>query len=220
MNRPVVKICCISSVNEAIAAAECGASALGLVSRMPSGPGVISDEQMLEILKYVPDNVSTFLLTCETTAERIIEQHNKFNTTAIQIVDEVEIKVYEKLKNEFPEVKLVQVVHITDEASVGYANKVSHYADALLLDSGNPKKEIKELGGTGRVHDWYLSRKIRDTVKIPVYLAGGLNSGNVVSAIKKVLPFGVDLCSGVRTEGKLDINKLKEFFNKVNSADS
>lgn len=220
MNRPVVKICCISTVNEAIAAAECGASALGLVSRMPSGPGVISDEQMLEILKYVPDNVSTFLLTCETTAERIIEQHNKFNTTAIQIVDEVEIKVYEKLKNEFPEVKLVQVVHITDEASVGYANKVSHYADALLLDSGNPKKEIKELGGTGRVHDWYLSRKIRDTVKIPVYLAGGLNSGNVVSAIKKVLPFGVDLCSGVRTEGKLDINKLKEFFNKVNSADS
>ena len=220
MNRPVVKICCISSVNEAIAAAECGASALGLVSRMPSGPGVISDEQMLEILKYVPDNVSTFLLTCETTAERIIEQHNKFNTTAIQIVDEVEIKVYEKLKNEFPEVKLVQVVHITDEASVGYANKVSHYADALLLDSGNPKKEIKELGGTGRVHDWYLSRKIRDTVKIPVYLAGGLNSGNVVSAIKKVLPFGVDLCSGVRTEGKLDINKLKEFFNKVNSAGS
>ena len=70
------------------------------------------------------------------------------------------------------------------------------------------------------MHDWYLSRKIRDTVKIPVYLAGGLNSGNVVSAIKKVLPFGVDLCSGVRTEGKLDINKLKEFFNKVNSADS
>ncbi len=220
MNRPVVKICCISSVNEAIAAAECGASALGLVSRMPSGPGVISDEQILEILQYVPENVSTFLLTSETAAERIIEQHNKFNTTAIQIVDEVEIKVYEKLKNEFPEVKLVQVVHITDEASVGYANKVSHYADALLLDSGNPKKEIKELGGTGRVHDWYLSRKIRDTVKIPVYLAGGLNSGNVVSAIKKVLPFGVDLCSGVRTEGKLDINKLKEFFNKVNSADS
>lgn len=217
MKIPVVKICCISSVNEALTAVEFGASALGLVSRMPSGPGVISDEQILEILKYIPENVSTFLLTSETTAERIIEQHNKFKTTAIQIVDEVELTIYDVLKKEFPEVKLVQVVHVTNEKSVEYANKVSQFADALLLDSGNPKKEIKELGGTGRVHDWDLSRKIRETVKIPVYLAGGLNPQNVLSAIKAVEPFGVDLCSGVRTEGKLDINKLKEFFDKVNS---
>ncbi len=217
MKIPVVKICCISSVNEALTAVEFGASALGLVSRMPSGPGVISDEQILEILKYIPENVSTFLLTSETTAERIIEQHNKFKTTAIQIVDEVELTIYDVLKKEFPEVKLVQVVHVTNEKSVEYANKVSQFADALLLDSGNPKKEIKELGGTGRVHDWDLSRKIRETVKIPVYLAGGLNPQNVLSAIKAVAPFGLDLCSGVRTEGKLDLNKLKEFFDKVNS---
>lgn len=217
MRRPDVKICCISSAYEAITAVECGASALGLVSSMPSGPGVISDEQISEILKSVPHNVSTFLLTSETKSERIIEQHNKFNTTAIQIVDEVEIMVYDELKKEFPEVKLIQVVHVTDESSVDYAISVSEFADALLLDSGNPKKEIKELGGTGRVHDWDLSRKIRETVKIPVYLAGGLNSGNVISAIKAVEPFGVDLCSGVRTDGKLDVNKLKEFFNKVNS---
>lgn len=217
MNRPVVKICCISSVQEAKTAAEYGASALGLVSSMPSGPGVISDRQIQEILNNVRENVSTFLLTSETTAERIIEQHYKFNTTAIQIVDEVEFKVYKEIKEKFPEVKIVQVVHVTDETSVEYANSVSHFADFLLLDSGNPKKEIKELGGTGRVHNWYLSRKIRETVKIPVFLAGGLNPGNVVSAIKTVEPFGVDLCNGVRTEGRLDVNKLKEFFQKVNS---
>ncbi len=217
MKRPVVKICCISSVQEAVTAAECGASALGLVSRMPSGPGVISDGQILEILNFVPANVSTFLLTSETTAERIIEQHIKFNTNAIQIVDEVKFDVYDEIKKNFPEVKIVQVVHVTDETSVEYANNVSHYADALLLDSGNPKKETKELGGTGRVHNWFLSRKIRETVKLPVYLAGGLNPGNVVEAIKTVEPFGVDVCSGVRTGGRLDKIKLREFFKKVYS---
>lgn len=217
MRRPVVKICCISSVNEAITAVECGASALGLVSCMPSGPGVISDEQISGILKYVPENVSTFLLTSKITAEGIIDQHKKFNTSAIQIVDEVELNVYEKLKQSLPEVKIVQVVHVTDESSVDYAINVSQFADALLLDSGNPKKEIKELGGTGRVHNWVISRQIRESVTIPVYLAGGLNSGNVINAIEAVEPFGVDLCSGVRTDGKLDIIKLKEFFDKVNS---
>ena len=220
MRRPVVKICCISSVYEAITAVECGASALGLVSGMPSGPGVISDEQISGILKYVPGNISSFLLTSKITAEGIIEQHMKFNTTAIQIVDEVELNVYEKIKQSLPEVKIVQVVHVTDELSVNYAISVSQFADALLLDSGNPKKEIKELGGTGRVHNWSISRQIREVVTIPVYLAGGLNSGNVINAIETVEPYGVDLCSGVRTDGKLDIIKLKEFFNKVNSIDS
>ena len=219
MRRPVVKICCISSVHEAITAVECGASALGLVSSMPSGPGVISDEQISGILKYVPGNISAFLLTSKITAEGIIEQHRKFNTTAIQLVDEVELNVYEKLKQSLPEIKIVQVVHVTDESSVNYAISVSQFADALLLDSGNPKKEIKELGGTGRVHNWDISRQIREAVTIPVYLAGGLNSGNVINAIKAVEPFGVDLCSGVRTDGKLDIIKLTEFFKKVNSFD-
>ena len=220
MRRPVVKICCISSVYEAITAVECGASALGLVSGMPSGPGVISDEQISGILKCVPGNISSFLLTSKITAEGIIEQHRKFNTTAIQIVDEVELNVYEKIKQSLPEIKIVQVVHVTDESSVNYAISVSQFADALLLDSGNPKKEIKELGGTGRVHNWSISRQIREAVTIPVYLAGGLNSGNVINAIEAVDPYGVDLCSGVRTDGKLDIIKLKEFFNKVNSVDS
>ena len=220
MRSPVVKICCISSVYEAITAVECGASALGLVSGMPSGPGVISDEQISGILKYVSGNISSFLLTSKITAEGIIEQHRKFNTTAIQIVDEVELNVYEKIKQSLPEIKIVQVVHVTDESSVNYAISVSQFADALLLDSGNPKKEIKELGGTGRVHNWSISRQIREAVTIPVYLAGGLNSGNVINAIEAVDPYGVDLCSGVRTDGKLDIIKLKEFFNKVNSIDS
>lgn len=86
----------------------------------------------------------------------------------------------------------------------------------ILLDSGNPNLEIKELGGTGRVHNWKLSRKIIESISKPVFLAGGLKPENIREAIEKVKPYGVDLCSGVRTNGRLDLEKLGRFFKEVN----
>ncbi len=91
------------------------------------------------------------------------------------------------------------------------------HVDAILLDSGNQKLATKELGGTGKTHDWTLSRTIRESVDIPMFLAGGLMSENVVQAIRDVGPFGLDTCSGVRTEGKLDRHKLTRFFAAVRS---
>ncbi len=122
---------------------------------------------------------------------------------------------YAIIKEAIPAIKLVQVIHVIDEGSVEEAIKISKHVDAILLDSGNPKLAIKELGGTGRVHDWKLSRKIKESIKIPVFLAGGLNALNVKQAIDKVEPYGVDVCSGVRTNGQLDENKLKAFFDAV-----
>ena len=87
--------------------------------------------------------------------------------------------------------------------------------DALLLDSGNPKLAIKELGGTGRVHNWKLSRSIVEQSPVPVFLAGGLNPSNVKQAIDEVQPYGLDLCSGVRTNGRLDPAKLEAFFKNA-----
>ncbi|MEP7145472.1 MAG: phosphoribosylanthranilate isomerase, partial [bacterium] len=207
--------CCISSIDEAKLAIKYGASALGLVSQMPSGPGVISDEKIIEIMKVIPDNTDSFLLTSETSSEEIIKQHNKFKTKTLQLVDKVDTVVYQELSRQLPGTVLVQVVHVTNDLSVEYATEVSQYVDAILLDSGNPDLKVKELGGTGRVHNWQLSKKIRETVNIPVILAGGLNSENVREAIKTVEPYAVDLCSGVRTNGQLDEVKLKQFFNSV-----
>ncbi len=216
MQKTRVKICCIGSVNEAQLAIGYGASALGLVSRMPSGPGVIADDDILTIAKFIPPPIASFLLTSETDAAKIISQQRKFKTNTLQLVDKVDLNTYDELKNELPGIDLVQVVHVLGVESVEYAVKVSEYVDAILLDSGNPYLKIKELGGTGRVHDWSLSRKIRQAVSIPVFLAGGLNAQNVREAIETVEPFAVDLCSGIRTNGKLDEVKLKDFFNVVN----
>lgn len=213
--RTRVKICCISSVEEALLAIQYGADALGLVGNMPSGPGVIDNELIATINKNIPPPISTFLLTSETEADKIIAHHQKANTSTIQIVDRVELSTYETIRKALPSIKLVQVVHVIDEKSITEALKVSKYVDAILLDSGNPNLAIKELGGTGRTHNWGISRKIREAIEIPIFLAGGLNAQNVSMAIEQVEPFGVDLCSSVRTNGKLDAVKLAAFFNAI-----
>lgn len=212
---PRVKICCISSEEEAKLAIDYEASALGLVGNMPSGPGVISDELILKIAKIVPPPISTFLLTSEISAEAIVAHYKRVQTSTIQIVDELKEGTYSLIREKLPSVKIVQVIHVVDEKSVDEALKVSQQVDALLLDSGNPNLKVKVLGGTGKVHNWKLSRRIVEQSKVPVFLAGGLTPENVKQAIEQVQPFGLDLCSGVRTNGKLDPVKLEAFFNNV-----
>jgi phosphoribosylanthranilate isomerase len=210
-----IKICCISSADEARLAIETGASAIGLVAKMPSGPGPIRDNLIKEIAMRVPPPVATFLLTSETSVNEIINHHHRTNTNAIQIVDLLSEGTYSQLKTALPSIKIVQVIHVIDDKSVDQAVGISDQVDALLLDSGNPNLKIKELGGTGRIHDWMLSRRIREKSKCPVFLAGGLNPENVRQAIEAVQPFAVDVCSGVRTNGKLDRQKLTSFIEKV-----
>jgi len=213
-----IKICCISNEAEARMAIEYGASAIGLVASMPSGPGPIPDDLIRQIAKTVPPTVATFLLTSETAVNKIIEHHNRTNTNTIQIVDSLSSGSYAQLKSSLPNVKIVQVIHVINERSVEEAVEISGHVDAILLDSGNPRLKIKELGGTGRVHNWKLSRQIRDESKCPVFLAGGLNPDNVRQAIEEVQPFAVDVCSGLRTAGHLDRKKLELFVRNVWSA--
>jgi len=210
-----VKICCISSTDEAQMAIKFGASALGLVANMPSGPGIITDEEILKITEIVPPAISTFMLTSETSADEIISHHKRTLTNTIQIVDELKEGTYETIRKALPAIKIVQVIHVINEMTIDEAVRISHLVDALLLDSGNPNLEIKELGGTGRVHNWTISKKIVEQSKVPVFLAGGLTAENVRQAIEQVQPFGIDLCSGVRTDKKLDPKKLETFFNNV-----
>jgi phosphoribosylanthranilate isomerase len=215
---PRVKICCISSVDEAALAVEHGASALGLVSHMPSGPGVISDERIAEIAATVPPAIGTFLLTSRQSVAGVVEQQRFCRTNTIQICDRLTAGTHHDLKNALPGISVVQVIHVTGPESVEEAALVALHVDAILLDSGNQKLAVKELGGTGRTHDWGLSRAVRERIGIPLFLAGGLTPENVAQAIEEVGAFGLDLCSGVRTAGKLDAAKLKRFFSAVRGA--
>jgi phosphoribosylanthranilate isomerase len=210
-----VKICCISSIEEASLAIAQGAAAIGMVGRMPSGPGIITDELIHSIAKTVLPPIDSFLLTSETTAEAIIAHHNKVNTTTIQMVDALSGREYHKIREAIPHVKLVQVIHVLDEKAVQEAIEISEWVDAILLDSGNPNLSTKVLGGTGKTHNWDLSKKIRENINIPTYLAGGINKDNIRKAIDHVQPYGIDLCSSVRTNGQLDERKLEELFKAL-----
>lgn len=215
MNRTRVKICCITSAEEAALAIACGADALGLVGSMPSGPGVIDDHLIRSIADTVPPAVSTFLLTSETTPDAIIDHARRCGTDTIQIVGHVDPKAYDVIRDALPNVRLVQVIHVQGEETVAAASWIADSVDAILLDSGRPSAEVKELGGTGRTHDWSVSRQIVEEVPCPVFLAGGLTAQNVREAIETVRPFGVDLCSGVRSNDRLDESKLRLFFEPV-----
>lgn len=213
-----IKVCCISSVDEARVAIRNGAAALGLVSSMPSGPGVIDEALIAEIAASAPPAVATFLLTSLQDADAIVEQQRRCGTNTVQICDHLVTGSYAGLRRAMPGVKLVQVVHVTGPESVDEARRVAAEVDAILLDSGNQKLAVKELGGTGRTHDWELSRTIVESAGVPVFLAGGLRRENIADAIRQVRPFGVDLCSSLRTDGKLDEAKVAEFFRAAREA--
>jgi phosphoribosylanthranilate isomerase len=215
---PRVKICCIGSVDEAALAVEYGASAVGMVSHMPSGPGVISDERIAEIAATVPPAIGTFLLTSRQNVADIVRQQRFCRTNTIQICDHLAVGTHRDLKDALPGISIVQVVHVTGPDSVEEATQVAPHVDTILLDSGNQKLAVKVLGGTGRRHDWSLSRAIRERIGVPLFLAGGLTPENVGHAMEEVGPFGIDVCSGVRTDGKLDATKLKRFFSAVRNA--
>jgi len=194
-----------------------GADALGLVGRMPNGPGPIPDWLIAEIVKTIHPPIASFLLTSEQSSEEIIYHVKRVDTNTVQVVDELTTGTYSDIRTALPHLKIVQVIHVTGEESIEEAVRISSNVDALLLDSGNPKGTVKTLGGTGNVHNWSLSREIVKEVDIPVFLAGGLHAGNVRQAIETVQPFAVDICSGVRTEGRLDSNKLEAFIKAVYS---
>lgn len=214
---PRVKICCISSIEEAKLAIKYGASAIGLVSEMPSGPGPIPEELIEKIAETIPPGVSSFLLTSKQDVDSIITQQKKTKVNTIQIVDKLIHGSHLDLKKALPGISIIQVIHVNGEDSFKEAIEISFFVNGILLDSGNQSLKIKELGGTGRVHNWEISKKIVRSVKVPVFLAGGLNAENIIEAVNRVNPFGVDVCSGVRTNGKLDVEKLSQFFYNLRS---
>ena len=214
-NIPRIKICCISTLAEAQLAIRHGASALGLVSEMPSGPGVIDEAQIVQIAAAVPPPVATFLLTSKTDLAEIIAQQRRCRTNTIQLCDRLKRGTHRDLRAALPGVSIVQVIHVNGEEAITEALEAAPEVDAILLDSGNQNLPVKQLGGTGRTHDWSLSRRIREAVEVPVFLAGGLNPANAAEAFRQVRPFGLDVCSGVRSGGVLNNTKLRDFMALV-----
>jgi phosphoribosylanthranilate isomerase len=218
--RTRIKICCIASPDEARMAIMAGADALGLVARMPSGPGTILDAEIAAVTSLVPPPVATFLLTSETTADAISAHIQRTNPSTVQVVSHIDPSESARLAKIEPHVRRVQVIHVEGPDALQLIPIYSRHVHAFLLDSGRPNAAVAELGGTGRAHDWEVSAAFVRVSEKPVFLAGGLSATNVAEAIKTVRPYGLDLCSGVRTAGHLDTVKLTAFMLAVERTDA
>ena len=218
MHRTRVKICCIASIEEANMAIAAGADALGLVAEMPSGPGPIDDDTIAQIAAFAPPPLATFLLTSRTEADGIVDHARYCGTNTLQIVSHIDAIEYPAIIRALPHIRRVQVIHVEDAGAIDLLRQYEPYVHAFLLDSGRPNAAVTELGGTGRTHDWAISAACVAATKKPVFLAGGLAPDNVSRAISQVKPFGLDLCSGVRTNHQLDHKKLSAFMQAVATA--
>ncbi|MCZ0736009.1 phosphoribosylanthranilate isomerase [Phreatobacter sp. AB_2022a] len=216
--RTRVKICCISSAEEARLAIAAGADALGFVAGRPSGSGIVDDATIRAVADEAPPPVASFLLTPHLKGADIVEHLRLCGTNTVQIVDHVDPAEHAVIAGALPLVRRVQVIHVEGPRTLDLIPVYEPHIHAFLLDSGKPGGSMRELGGTGRTHDWKVSAEFVRRSRRPVFLAGGLNAGNVAAAIAAVRPFGLDLCSGVRTAGHLDPAKLDAFMQAVREA--
>lgn len=206
-----IKICCIASPAEAALALAAGADVLGLVAAMPSGPGPISDTAIAEIAATLPAGVLSLLLTAETTATGIADHVRRTGVGGVQIVSHIDPDEQAALALMLPDHERWQVVHVKDDAALAMIPAYAPHVTGFLLDSGRPSAQ--ELGGTGRVHDWTISAAFVAASPVPVFLAGGLNPGNAAAAMAQVRPAGLDVCSGLRRNGKLDETLARNFVS-------
>ncbi|MBJ3775214.1 phosphoribosylanthranilate isomerase [Acuticoccus mangrovi] len=218
MRRTRLKVCCIRSEAEAAMAVAAGADAVGLVGEMPTGPGVIPDTDVREIAATVPAPISPWLLTAEDEADTILDHAERCAVTTVQLVRHIAPEVHDHLAERAPWLRRVQVIHVEGDDALDVVAAYGERPHTFLLDSGRPS--VAELGGTGRVHDWDVSARIVAAAPRPVFLAGGLNPGNVAEAIRTVRPFGLDLCSGIRRQNRLAEDLLTAFVGAIATTDA
>lgn len=210
------KICCIASPAEAALALAAGADVLGLVAAMPSGPGPISDAAIAEIAASLPPHVLALLLTARTTAAGIADHVRCTGVKGVQIVSPIDAGQSAALARLLPDHERWQVVHVEDEGALAMIASHGPHVTGFLLDSGRPA--MGELGGTGRVHDWAISARFVDASPVPVFLAGGLTPANAGAAVAQVRPAGLDVCSGLRRDGRLDADLARAFVTAARGA--
>lgn len=217
--RTRVKICCIRGPSDARIAVHAGADVLGMVGPMPSGPGQIELPMVHRLAADLPPGVQGWLLSTATDADVLIAQATRAHAQALQCVAGLSPDAADRVRAALPALRLIAVLHVRGEAAIEQAVRIAPHVHAVLLDSGNPTAPTPTYGGTGNTHDWQVSRRIVEAVPKPVWLAGGLTPENVADAIAQVRPFGVDVCSKLRTAGALDPAKANAFLHAVRAAD-
>jgi len=208
-----VKICGVRRQEDALLAAELGADAIGLlVGQKHTSPDFIFTTVAKDIARALPPSVEAVLVTHVEDLDELERLLQQSEITTVQLHSEIAPSSVEGLRGRLPHLKIFKSVSVISADSVAYPEAFEQLVDGFVLDSINVA--TGQLGGTGKTHDWSVSRQIvMRYSEIPIILAGGLNSENVRSAIEYVHPFGVDVNSGTKApDGFKDTRKMEEFI--------
>ena len=213
-----VKICGIKRMEDAFSAIRWGADALGfLVGQRHTSGDFIEAALAREIILRLPPFVSKVLVTHLLRAEEVLKLVDETCVDTVQLHGEIQPDQVREIRQRRAHLRILKSFHIVDEASVEYGLPYYAHVDAFVLDSLNA--ETGEIGGTGLVHDWAISRRVVSRYPIPIILAGGLNPENIREAIERVKPYGIDVNSGVKgASGFKDHAKVHAFIEGAKSA--
>jgi len=205
----IIKVCGIQNEFEALGAVEAGANTIGMLLGVPEFVAdKITTKKALEIVNSVPQGIRTVMVTHLLDINKIVEIAEYTGVSAIQVHNDLSIEGMKRLRDILPNLELIKAIHVIDSSAVQQAKEYEPFSDMILLDT----KSGSRFGGTGKTHDWNISQKIVSEVNIPLILAGGLNPGNIVEAVKKVMPFGIDANSGLEhVDGSKDFEKIRIF---------
>jgi phosphoribosylanthranilate isomerase len=206
-----VKICGITSNEDLVTAIEAGADAVGFVVNVSSSPRNITIENAEKLMKNTPVFVKNVVVAVPKRLGELVEIYERLRPDVLQIHGHnlSDLVIREKLAN----TRLIRAVQVKSDYAVDEAVKAANTFDAVLVDSFVPDR----FGGTGEVHDWELSKRVKEKVHPkPLILAGGLNPENVQDAVHVVKPYAVDVSSGVETKpGIKDSKKVFEFIKNA-----
>jgi len=211
MNAVRVKICGITLKEDLDAAVAAGADAVGFVVGVASSPRNIALEKAEKLIRQVPPFVKSVLVSVPRGIDEF-ETYQKLNPDAIQIHGE-NLHAAASVRLKIPNTLLIGAVNAHLANTLDVASRVSKLFDAVLLDSFANGR----YGGTGIVHDWELSKRVKQAIHPkPLILAGGLNPENVAEAVRTVEPYAVDVSSGVELQpGIKDHKKILEFIKNA-----
>ena len=210
----IVKICANKTIEEAQMCLNAGADVIGiLVGQEHSSTDFVNKETAKEICDYVNKRCNVSLVTHLTNADEIIELTKFIGNNIIQLHSNIEEREVKKIVNALPNIKLVRLIHISTDGQIATNISKMKYADFYLLDSFNLK--TNQVGGTGFTHDWNKSRELITKLNKPTFLAGGLNPDNVKIAINQTNPYGVDVNSGCKVDGKKNAEKVLKFVKNA-----
>ncbi|MFW6117327.1 MAG: phosphoribosylanthranilate isomerase [Thermoproteota archaeon] len=211
MNRVRVKICGITSREDLEMVVEAGADAVGFVVDVPHSQRNISIRKANRLIESTPVFVGSVAVIVPEGLHHLRQLCQDLRPSLFQIHGKKQL--YREIREDLPGIRVIGAIKAKKDFSPQETQTSTQIFDAVLIDSHLPGRQ----GGTGRVHDWRISKRVKELLHPkPLILAGGLSLDNIKRAVQTVRPYAVDVSTGVESKpGIKDQKKVNRFIKNA-----